>query len=165
MSIESSDDDWAVASSILYDASVSGVDPCDVNYKQKKNNSVENLMNYDSTNKKILVLLDMNGTLLLRSDKRVMARKNNKPIDFLFRQRSGKKQYYYLRDGAVELISWLMYQRSLGTLDAAFYTSMRMENAVPVAAHLCAPSLAKFGGSPLHIYGQYIHRDEKNYHA
>jgi hypothetical protein len=83
--------------------------------------------------KKVLVLLDMNGTLLLR----LKGRLGKAPPTF---QHAGLN--YYLRAGVVELVQMLR-QHPRCTL--AFYTSMRESNALPAVLHIT-------GGVRVEIY-------------
>ena len=81
-----------------------------------------------STIGKILVLCDMNGTLLVRSkSKKQFGRVPDLKVD-------GK--FYFVRPGARKLIHMLSHPES--GFDFGFYTSMVMRNAEPAAAYLFA---------------------------
>eukprot|EP00729_Bicosta_minor_P018779 gene18779-11104_t len=63
---------------------------------------------------RLLILLDMNGTVLLRN-----------------------KTRYYIRSGAVEFVTWLA---AVPEVRLAFYTSMRYTNAIPAIERLLGHS-------------------------
>jgi hypothetical protein len=73
---------------------------------------------------KMLVLFDMNGTLLVRSKKRGVfgIRDPDLVVD---------RTYYFVRPGAKELIEQLLTYHDV--IDIGFYTSMKMRNALPAA--------------------------------
>ena len=74
--------------------------------------------------RRLLVLLDMNGTLLLRSKKGV----GGLVPDFSY-----AKNKYYIRSGAVAFVKWLA---AVPEVRLAFYTSMLTRNAVPAVERL-----------------------------
>ena len=86
-----------------------------------------------------LVLLDMNGTLLLR----LKGRLGEEPPNF---HHAGLN--YFLRDGVVELVQAL---RAHPRCTLAFYTSMRESNALPAVLHIT-------GGMRVEIYDREYNR-------
>lgn len=66
----------------------------------------------------LLILLDMNGTLMLRSDKKLLVGEHS-PLHH-------NDRFYYFRPHVKELVSWLL---NMKFVDFAFYTSMRRCNA------------------------------------
>lgn len=96
--------------------------------------------------KKLLLLLDMNGTLLYRSKTRLHARIQHA---FVFNQ-----QYYYYRPRAQDLITWLVQECS-HLVNVAFYTSMSNQNATAGATYLTANISTK-----LHIYDQAMNKSD-----
>lgn len=75
--------------------------------------------------RQILVLVDMNGTLLVRSKQRLAGREPDV---------SSSGMHYYVREHADALMEWLRNQRYVVM---AFYTSMRMSSAQPAVDLLC----------------------------
>ena len=73
---------------------------------------------------KLLVLIDMNGTLLLREKKRI----SGKAPDFVH-----AKYKYYIRTGAKHFIKEIM---AMSEVRFAFYTSMYGTNAKPAISKL-----------------------------
>lgn len=82
---------------------------------------------------KLLILLDMNGTLLHRS-KTVLGGAARKADLSLGRGKGGKGIHYYFRPGARELVRTVC---ALGDhVSVGFYTSMQVSNAAPAVAAL-----------------------------
>lgn len=79
---------------------------------------------------KLLILLDLNGTLMYRS-----VFKLNTAIKF---NEAGEDQrFYYYRPGAVEFVSFLIDQlETTDCVDIAFYSSMTGKNATAAATNL-----------------------------
>jgi len=94
---------------------------------------------------KLLVLLDMNGTIILRSDSKV---KSKQPE---FRH---NEKYYYIRDYAKSLIMFLLENREF--IQIAFYTSMRYENAAPCVQSLVDEELYR----DIYIYDRKFNKDD-----
>jgi hypothetical protein len=72
---------------------------------------------------RILVLFDMNGTLLVRS-------KSKSAFGSRLPDLKVDSTYYFVRPGAKELVRLV---RSMECVDFGFYTSMMMRNALPAA--------------------------------
>lgn len=76
---------------------------------------------------KLLLLVDMNGTFLLRARSKVP----NQGPPFVSTKNSTKTVYYYLRPGAERFVKWLIAKQEIcDCVDVAFYTSMKEENAL-----------------------------------
>jgi NLI interacting factor-like phosphatase len=89
-------------------------------------NSLNNI-NMKHSPKKLLILLDMNGTIIYRSAIPVPI-SNRKP-DFEFNHKK-----YYIRENVFCLFNWLA--DAVDYIDFALYTSMRRQNAVPCLSYL-----------------------------
>ena len=92
--------------------------------------------------RKLLILLDMNGTLLLRTVKTIVERKHDLKHD-------GK--FYYIRENAVDLIKFLL---PMDELRIAFYTSMRASNAIPALPYLLDQKNEIF----VHVYDRHFNK-------
>ena len=79
-----------------------------------------------ATRNKILVLLDMNGTLLCRSPVKIKGRAKTHDCKVL-------NNFCYIRNGAKELVSWLV---TCPSVDLCFYTSMMKKSAGPLAEYV-----------------------------
>ena len=86
-----------------------------------------------TTGRRLLVLADMNGTLLVRTTAKIPGAR---PPDLVHTNRL----YYYLRERAAELVAALATRADVVF---AFYTSMQKRNAEPAVRALCGP-----GGAP-----------------
>lgn len=80
---------------------------------------------------RLLILLDMNGTLLLRNSKLVQGMKSDLKV-------SGK--HYYFRQGYLSLLLLLSMLDRLELINYAFYTSMTSKYAIP-AVHFMIDKL------------------------
>ena len=90
---------------------------------------------------KLLILLDLNGTLVYRS---LIRLKTENPF---FRHSSNPKRYYF-RQNAKEFISNLLKKRrSCDCIELAFYSSMTQKNACAVASKLDS-------FSEMYVYGR-----------
>jgi hypothetical protein len=99
---------------------------------------------------KLLLLVDMNGTFLLRA----RAKLPIQSAPFATTKNSSKTIYYYLRPDADRFVQWLKSkQESCDCIDVAFYTSMKEENAlVPLR------KLDRFGS--LYLYSQEFNKHD-----
>jgi hypothetical protein len=92
--------------------------------------------------RKLLVLLDMNGTLLLRSKNKLAGKVHDVKV---------LGNYCYFRNGAREFCHWLTSMNA--DIDICFYTSMKAASGVPLATQLV-------GDSSIYLFDQtYNKRD------
>lgn len=81
----------------------------------------------------VLVLLDMNGTLLYRAKRPLLVAAGDGAGTPAFVVGEPHPMHYYMRPGAKELISAMVRHPRVRL---AFYTSMRLANALPAARFL-----------------------------
>lgn len=98
----------------------------------------------------VLVLADMNGTLLHRSKTKLSCRAQ--PVC------EANKTFYYARPGAKDLLAFLLHaarttEEGRRRVVFAFYTSMREENARPIADYLT-------GGRRVDIYERKFNKPD-----
>ena len=92
--------------------------------------------------RKLLVLLDMNGTLLLRSKEKLVGKVYDVKV---------LGNYCYFRNGAREFCRWIASMSA--DIDMCFYTSMKAASGVPLATQLV-------GDSSIYLFDQaYNKRD------
>jgi hypothetical protein len=107
----------------------------------------------------LLVLLDMNGTLLFRARRELECRRADIKHDVF---------HYFFRPYAQELVLWLLQHPRARV---AFYTSMRMSNALPAVAHLLkaetplAPGLEHLGLEPYVYDREFTAPDPEGQHS
>jgi hypothetical protein len=101
---------------------------------------------------KLLLLVDMNGTFLLRARSKFP----NQPTPFATTKNSSKTMYYYLRPDADRFVQWLISKQEIcDCVDVAFYTSMKEENAlVPLK------KLDRYGS--VYLYSQEFNKHDSS---
>lgn len=109
-------------------------------------NNIELSKSHTILPKKILILFDMNGTLLYRSKTLLDTRIQHA---FVYNQ-----QYYYYRPYAQNLITWLIEEYS-HLVNIAFYTSMSYKNAHAGAMYLTANTRTK-----VYLYDQVCNKSD-----
>ena len=134
-----SDSDWDVASELLVSAIKSNISPEKLPLSRIASSSNRQAI------QPLLLLLDMNGTLIYRSETKVALLKS--PI----KKKVGGKYYYYFRPHAANLVKYLMGRAGV---QLAFYTSMSLKYAVPAAQHL--------GGRDLFLYDHGYNKRDVN---
>ena len=98
---------------------------------------------------KLLVLLDMNGTLLVRTKRRVGGRLPDVSLN---------ENHNFFREGAVEFCRALKSRADL--LSFAFYTSMREKSARPATLALCGGDDEH--GRPPHLYERAFNKADSS---
>ena len=116
------DDDWNIAAALL------------------STFSTENKL---SKERKLLILLDMNGTLVLRNETRVAGKAADIKVSKLF---------YYFRNNANVFIQWLSSRSSV--FNIAFYTSMSSKYAVP------AVNILTNGKNDIYLFDQPFNKKD-----
>lgn len=86
-------------------------------------------MNNNNSNQKLLVVLDVNGTILASSHQQ----RPNVRVDA-----RARFKYVYFRPGMREFIDWLFSQSNI--IDVAIWTSNITENALAIIDLICTPA-------------------------